>query len=84
MTTFIRPFRVGDVVLYAGRDRVWRSCTTQKHIINEVKINGINSYEYSTNIGAWIPHNQFRLLEECSEKSIKQLIKDIQAEANDY
>jgi hypothetical protein len=61
---FEQPFRLGDVVFLSEEN--------EQHIICEAQING-DTYEYSTNIGAWYDHDQFVLVRECDKASIQQL-----------
>lgn len=75
---FFPPFRVGDVVKYIGKDRVWGK--ESEHIIQDVSVNGINYYEYSTDRGAWIPHEDFELVRECDKASLTKLLKSMSDE----
>lgn len=80
MASFVKPFRHGDVVKYTSYpadedDPLWRK--GQNHIIDRVSRNG-DSWEYSTNRGAWIAHECFTLVRECNAASINQLYKDIE------
>lgn len=86
---FVKPFRKGDVVKFVKQYKdgyssdegdlfsFWR--VGQQHIIDDVSWRG-DRWEYSTNCGAWIPHESFELVRECDEKSIKKLMRDISGE----
>ena len=68
MTKFIKPFRTGDEVRIQGKN----------HIINEVKIQDMNNYEYSTNRSAWHHHSDCSLVRECNITSMKLLVQDLE------
>lgn len=92
MKPFVRPFRHGDVVKFtknfvtgwAGKQgEVYSSWKLgEEHIIYETVREG-NSWEYSTNQGAWIPHESFTFVRECDEASIKKLYSDLREEYTD-
>ena len=86
---FYPPFGVGDVVRYVkhvsdgvlvgdGKTTLlypdWK--LNQKHTICEIVVNGVNDYEYSTNQGAWIPHQSFELVHHATARSIRQVLNN--------
>lgn len=68
------PYRLGDVVEFVGKDRFWKK--GERHIIHDVTID-TGSLQYSTNQGAWFSHNEFKLLEPCSAKSLRALKRSL-------
>lgn len=62
---------MGDVVKYVGEYDAFEGI----QIIDKIEDSEYNEYEfeYSTTKGAWIPHNELKLVRECDAKSIKQL-----------
>lgn len=70
MTQFIKPYRVGDVVLIDG----------EEHVIAEVKVEGINDYQYATHRSAWHDHQDLTFVLECDEQSMTTLVKSINDE----
>jgi hypothetical protein len=78
MKPFVLPFRHGDVVKYIGpHNTVWK--VKQEHIIDYI-MRGVNSWSYSTNCGAWIPHEDFELVRECNAESIAKLYEGFEDE----
>jgi len=63
------PFRLGDVVCKKNSD--------EEMIIHEVIFSSESSFEYSTNHGAWYPHNSLKLIRLCNKESLKQLFSDL-------
>lgn len=73
MSTFVKPFRIGDVVHYAGHSHHWKG----QHIITEVSVMDVGVYNYATLKGAWIDHEELRLVRECDEKSMTKLVNEM-------
>lgn len=67
------PFRTGDVVFYKGRERFWKG----EHIIQDVKLHSPQRFEYATDKGAWMRHNDFMLVKEANKKSLAKLFKSL-------
>jgi hypothetical protein len=65
----MKPFTFGDVCKYTGTDPSWEGT----HIIEQCDSLGDEEFEYSTTQGAWINHNELRLVTESSESSRKAI-----------
>ena len=72
---FVKPFRMGDVVLVNG--------DKEEHIIHKVDFDG-GSFEYATNRSAWHGHRHCTLVKKCDRASLSQLRKDIEEENESY
>jgi hypothetical protein len=48
-----------------------------RNIINEVQMQTAQDFEYSTDRGAWIPHEQLTLVENSNINSLTELAKSI-------
>jgi hypothetical protein len=72
MGAFVKPFRMGDVV-QGG----WEKGDKTIHIITEVAMpQEVGYFEYATTRGAWFPHKRLKLVRECDEASLKEMIAD--------
>ena len=71
------PFNFGDVVKNKEDGKV--------HIINEINMCQLLNFEweYSTNLGAWYSHEDFKLVRKADEKSIRKLVEDMKEEYGD-
>jgi hypothetical protein len=67
------PFRAGDVCEYIGNDEFWRGT----HIIHELSLSNASDWEYSTTQGAWIGHEELKLVRNADQKSLRQLVKSL-------
>lgn len=75
-------FQTGDVVKYINpQNTVWKVGET--HIIYEISYIGKNTFEYSTNRGAWFNESDFKLIRKADKKSFAQLDKDLEEEEDE-
>lgn len=77
---FIKPFRMGDVVVVTQSDADSSFTEGEEYIIYSTYLREGGLLEYSTNRGEWIRHEQLSLARECDAASMKQLYEDVEAE----
>ncbi len=69
------PFRMGDVVRISDPD------FEGKAIIHEAVFCG-DSFEYSTTNGAWVAHEDCKLVSKANKKSLEELRKSLEDEGD--
>ncbi len=74
----MQKFFTGDLVEYIGTGRSWEKGVN--HIIHECKYHGQGVFYYSTNLGAWFNHQEFKLIQKATKKTLNQLDKDLDDE----
>lgn len=68
-----QKFKIGDEVMFIGdKSRCWKQ--GEIHIISSVEWTG-ECFEYATNRGAWFEEDEFKLVSECSKRTLKILTK---------
>lgn len=67
---FVMPFQMGDIIDYNTGKK--SNVFAGRNIINKVQRDG-DSWEYSTDRGAWLDHSKMTLIEHATETSIREL-----------